>query len=142
MTFTWEKHLSIGNRIIDSAHKEVLHIINNIIGLIMAKNVAALPEALELLESCLYACFAVEENIAQAVNFDFDQHKLMHRYLLNKVHCMKDELADKNGLWSGTEEKNYIHSLRDYFIQHIKEDSKPLKIVLDSHFYDFKPRPT
>lgn len=139
MTYTWTKQLSIGNRIIDSTHKEALGIINNIVRSIAARDVAALLEAFELLENGLRAYFVVEKNIAQAVNFDFNQHELAHLHLLNKLHCVKDELTDKSGLWSDDEVENYSHSLWNCLIQHIKKDSQPLKIVLDTHFYDFNP---
>lgn len=126
---TWTKQLSIGNRILDSEHKKLHGIINQIVCSVDARNVAALSEAFELLESCLCDYFAVEENIAQAINFDFTQHKLAHQHLLDEFQRMKDKLTAKNGMWSDKEGKNYAHSLMNYLIQHIKEDGKPLKIL-------------
>lgn len=80
--------------------------------------------------------FAVEENIAQAVNFDFNEHKLAHQYLLNEFQQIKDKLISNNGTWP-----NYgnAHCLMDCLIRHINEDSRPLKIVLDTCSYDFNP---
>lgn len=139
MTFTWSKQLSVGNRIIDSKHKELHDIINGVVRSITARDVATLLEAFELLENCLRTYFVVEENIAQAVKFDFTQHGLAHRRLSNEFQLMKDELTTKDGMWSKHEEEGYIDSLRYCLIRHIKEDGKPMKAVLDTHFYDFKP---
>lgn len=135
----FSKDLSIGNRIIDSEHKRLHNIINRIVRSIVASDVAALLETFELLENCLCNYFVVEENIAQAVNFDFTQHRLAHQNLSDKFQRIKDELTAKDGMWSKDEGKGYADSLMDCLIQHIKVDGKPLKIVLDTHFYDFKP---
>ncbi len=137
MAFT--KELSVGNRILDSEHKKLYDMINGIVRPIAAKDVAALSEAFELLENCLCAYFSVEENIAQTVNFDFTQHRLAHQQLLSEFKRTKDELTDKNGVWSKFEKKDYINSLKGCLIRHIKEDGKLLKMVLETHFYDFKP---
>lgn len=138
MTFAWSKELSVGNRIIDSKHKKLHDIINGVIRSIVAKDAAALLETFELLENCLCAYFVVEENIAQALDFNFTQHKLAHQCLLNEFRRIQDELTTKNGVWSKYEEKVYIDSLRHCLIRHIKEDDKPFKAVLDTHLYDFK----
>lgn len=136
---TWTKQLSIGNRILDSEHKKLHGIINQIVCSVVARNVAALSEAFELLESCLYDYFAAEENIAQAIDFDFTQHKLAHQHLLNEFHRIKGKLMAKNGMWSDEEGRNYAHSLMNCLIQHITKDGKPLRIVLDTCLYDFNP---
>ncbi len=139
MTFTWSKQLSVGNRAIDSEHKNLHNIINGIVSSIVSRDIAALPEAFELLEKCLCAYFAVEENIAQAINFDFTQHRRAHQNLLNEFRLIKNGITTKGGIWSKHEEKDYIDSLSYCLIRHIRNDGRPFKAVLDTHFYDFKP---
>lgn len=134
----FSKELSVGNRILDSEHKKLHNVINGITHSITAKDIAAISEAFDLLENCLGACFAVEENIAQAVGFDFTEHSATHQDLSNEFQRIKNWLMEKNGLWSKFEEKGCIDSLKNCLIRHIKEDGKPLKIVLETHFYDFK----
>lgn len=134
----FSKKLSVGNRVLDSEHMKLHAIIDRIVRSIVAREVAALSDAFELLENCLHAYFVLETNIAQAVNFDFSQHRLAHQGLLSKCQQVKDELIAKNGAWLEWEVKDYIDSLRHNMIQHISEDSKPLSIVLNTHFYDFK----
>jgi len=113
--------------------------INEIARSIAAKDNTALLEAFELLENALRAYFVIEENIAQAVDFDFTQHRLAHQGLLNKFQRIRDELMARNGMQSEFDDECYIDSLRNCLIRHIKVDDKQLKIVLETHFYDFKP---
>lgn len=137
MEFSHE--LSIGNRTIDSEHKKLQDIVNEIVGIIKAGEVAALSNAFELLEKCLQAYFAIEEYIAEALNFDFAQHRLAHQRLLKEFQQIRDVLMTKVGVWSKSEEKGHIGSLRACLTRHIKEDGKPFKAVLNAQFYDFKP---
>lgn len=137
--FVWTKQLSVGNRILDSNHKNLLGIIQEISRSIAAGDVAASARGLEQLENCLYAYFAVEEYIAKAINFDFTQHKRAHQSLLNELRCIKGELTAEKGLRSDGDEANYARILMDYLMHHIKEESRPLKIVLDTHYYDLNP---
>ena len=139
MYTTCTKQLSVGNRMIDSAHKEVFDVIDRIARSMTGRNISALTEAFGLLENCLVAYFSVEENIAQAVGFDFTNHRRTHQDLSNEFQRIKNWLMEKNGMWSKFEEKGCIDSLKNCMVRHIKEDGKPLKIVLENHFYDFKP---
>lgn len=134
---TWTKQLSVGNRILDSEHKKLHGIINQIACTIAARNVAALPEEFNQLENCLCAYFPVEEYVAQTINFDFTQHKLAHQHLLNEVQRIRNELTASNCACPDNE--NYARCLMNCLIQHIDEDSKLLKIVLDTCLYDFNP---
>lgn len=137
--FVWTKQLSIGNRTLDSEHRNLHGITSKLARSIVARDVAVLSETFDLLENCLCAYFVVEENIAQAVNFDFAQHKLAHQHLLHEFQRIKNELMVKNGKWSDDEGKNYAHLLMYHLLQHIKKDGWPLKIVLDTCLYDFNP---
>ena len=130
----FSKELSVGNRIIDSEHKKLYDLIDGITPLIAARSIAALSEAFELLESCLRAYFAVEENIAQAVNFDFNQHRVAHQDLFIKFQRVKDELKSKNCVLSKSEKEFHIGTLKSYLVQHIKVHGKPFKIVLGTQF--------
>ena len=135
----FSKELSVGNRIIDSEHKKLHGIIDGIADLIMARDIATLHEAFELLENRLHAYFAVEENIAQAVNFDFAQHRLAHQHLLNEFRRIKHGLMAKNGIWTKFEKAGHINSMRKCLVRHITEDGKQFKIVLGNYLYDFQP---
>lgn len=133
------KDLMVGNRILDSAHLELFDIIDRMPHLIEVEDTDALLQAFELLEEKLCACFIVEKNTAQAVSFDFTQLQLSQRHLLEQFSRIRDKLMAKNGAWSKFEGKDCTESMRNYLVLHIKEDSKPLKIVLDTYLYDFNP---
>lgn len=132
--------LSVGNRIIDSEHKKLGGIITDIGQLILVNHVVAVEAAIRMLNDGLRYYFAVEEDIAQAVNFDFAQHRLAHITFLNKFQDITDKFMSLDGKWSKLERNDFIDSLNGLLIQHIQEDSKPLKIVLDTYLYDFKPK--
>jgi len=135
----FSKELSIGNRVLDSEHRKLNRIINDIIRLMAARDVAAVFAAFELLENSLYVYFTIEEEIALAINFDFAQHKLAHQKLLGEFKRIKDELRISNGMRHRFEENGYIDSLKTCLLKHIKEDARSLKILLETNFYDFKP---
>lgn len=135
----YSRELSVGNRTIDSEHKDLFIAINWLSGIIKAGEVNVLSPAFDLLDIQLRHYFEVEEHIARAASFDFTQHKQAHQRLLNKIHSIRDELTAKNGMLFKSEEKSRVDSLADCLARHIREDGKPLKIVLDTHFYDFKP---
>ena len=139
MSAIWSNNLSVGNRIIDSAHKDILNIIFKIAYLIGEKNVAALKEDFELLENSLCAYFETEEKFAQAINVDFTQHKLKHQLLLKDFQSIRSILEASNGVWLKGEEGVFTNSWAKGFVQHIKDDGKPMKIVLETHYYDFQP---
>ncbi len=137
MKWACTKQLSVGNRAIDSAHKELFGVIDRIARSITERNISALAEAFDLLENCLCAYSAVEENVAQAVGFDFTEHMLTHQNLSNEFQRIKNWLTAKNGAWSEFEGKGCVDSLQNCMIRHIEEEGKQLKIVLETHFYDF-----
>lgn len=139
MKFVWIEELSVGNRIIDSAHKDIFSILNRVDYLIGARDVATLAETFKLLENCLRAYFEIEEKIALAINFDFAEHKLMHHLLLKEFQRIRNILAEKNGMWSDREGEDFTISLAKCIVQHIKDEEKPMKIVLDTLYYDFQP---
>ncbi|HEU0188405.1 MAG TPA: hemerythrin domain-containing protein [Gallionella sp.] len=139
MIAIWTNHLSLGNRTIDSAHEHILSMINRVDYLIRVKDGAALTETLKLLEDSLREYSEAEEKIAQAIKVDFTQHNLAHQQLLNDLQCMRNMLAEKNGMWSDREVEFFIIPWSKRFIQHIKDEGETMKVVLGTHFYDFKP---
>lgn len=130
---------SVGNRSIDSQHQILDGLITDIGQLIMVNHVVALSVAVRMLHESLQHYFVVEENIAQAVGFDFTKHRLAHQRLANIFRAITDKFTSQIGKHSRIERRDFIDSLRDPLIQHIEVDSKPFKIVLDTHLYDLKP---
>lgn len=127
---------SVGNRMIDSEHKKIFDVIHRLQHSILVKDCAALAADFKLLEEFIAACFSVEEQIAQKIGFDFTQHDLAHRNLLKKYQQLGEELAARNGSWSGWEGETYKNSVNDWLLKHLEHESEPLRIVLNTYLYD------
>lgn len=137
--FAWTKQLSVGNAILDSEHRNLITKINNILHLIEAGDYAALPDAFELLETWLMTHFENERTFAQAINFDFGQHELAHRRLLDELRHLKDELASENWAASNSRTVPYYQLLRDWLIGHITDEDMRMKPALHGCQYDYIP---
>lgn len=132
-------NIRVGNRIIDYEHKKMFDIIHRIQRSIMTKDCAAIAVDFKLLEDIAYALFLVEEKVARSVDFDFTLHNLAHQNLLETYQQLGDELANRNGAWSDGEGEAYIYLISNCLMRHLEHESRPLRIVLDTYLYDFKP---
>ena len=139
MDNSWTKRMSVGNRVIDSAHKELLGMVNRISYMVRVKDCPAISEEFKLLEDRLCAYFTVEENIARMAEFSFARHKLAHQNMLDQFQRARDKLAAMKGVWPEDEGEKHIFVLRDRLVNHFTEESAQLKVVLDTHYYDLKP---
>lgn len=139
MELEWSERLSVGNAMIDSEHRDLLKIINDVERAIRAKDSVALLQAFNLLEDGVCTHFVNEEKIAQAVNFAFTQNKPEHQYVQKEFHHIRDELVDKNGVWSESAAAHYSYFLSEWMIEHILQEDMLMKPVLQTYPYDFKP---
>jgi hemerythrin len=137
MALAWSNELSVGNAIIDSEHKNLLVMVNNIEQLLKAKDTSNLSHELELLENWLCTHFENEEKIAQAVGFDFTKNKLEHQNLLKELHRIIDELKAMNGIWSEKTAKKHFQYLCDWLTGHVIEEDMLMKPVLQTREYHF-----
>lgn len=135
----WTNRFSVGNGIVDSAHKDIINIIFRIAYLIGERDEVALTENFKLLEMRLCTYFELEEKLAQTINHDFTQHKLAHQRLLNELQCLRKRLDEKNGMWSDGDGKDFSNSWAKGFVQHIKDNGKPMQTLPDTGFYDLYP---
>lgn len=140
MKLKWTKQLSVGNAVIDSEHRNLICIAKNVRRAIKTRDSSTLSQELEHLEDWLYVHFANEGKIAQAVNFDFSQHKLAQQYWLKELWFLRDELAGKNGSWSDDAIEHFSLFLSDWMIDgHIISMDMPMKPVLQNYDYNFLP---
>ena len=135
----WSTQFSVGNEMIDSEHRNLLKMINDVESAIRAGNSSTLPQSLKLLEDCVAAHFADEEKIAQAIGFDFTQNKLEHQYVQNELRHMVEDLLAKNGSWSESVAAHYSFFLSEWMVEHILQEDMLMKSVLQTYPYDFKP---
>lgn len=140
MGLAWTNQLSVGNAIIDSEHQVLLGMVNEVERAIRKSDSLALSQAFKLLENWLRIHFENEEKIAQAIDFPFDRHKLAQQFSLKELHCMRDELESKGGLWSERAIEHYSQFLESWIIdEHIIKFDLLMKSALQKHPYDFLP---
>ena len=140
MAIQWIKELSVGNEIIDSEHRDLIGLVNDVAHAIWKRDCATLAQTLEILENRLHAHFVNEEKIARAAGFDFSGHKSAQQYSLKELRHMRDELLAKNGTWSDGTVDHFTSSLEKWMIDgHIVKLDMQMKRALQSCSYDFRP---
>lgn len=139
MVLTWSKKMSVGNETIDSEHKKILDLVNEVDRVIRTKDSVLFSQALHLLEETTRSHFENEEKIAQAINFPFEDHNLEHQYILDEFQAIKALLAANQGRWSESIAEHYFMFLSTWAIDHIMEDDMKMKPSLETYPYDFKP---
>jgi len=141
MELAWAEELSVGNALIDSEHKNLIVMINNVERAIRARDRSALLQAFEQLKHCLCAHFANEEKIAQAIQFSFINNKLEHIYFLKTLHSIKHAVVSmpaKDGVLA-EDVADYYEDLSNWLTNHIIQEDMLMKPVLQTYPYDFKP---
>lgn len=139
MKLTWTRLMSVGNESIDSEHKNLLNMVNDIESAIRARDSNALVQAFKLFEDAVHVHFRNEARIAQAIDYPFEEHKLEHLYVLNELQTMRDELVSNEGRWSESAVEHYYGFLSEWTTAHIGEDDMRMKEILETYPYNFKP---
>jgi hemerythrin len=137
--FAWQEKLSIGNALLDAEHKMLIDMVNCAESAIRRKKAEALLQAVDILVDCVCVHFENEERIAQAINLSFFEHKMEHQYVINELRSMKDELANNNGKWSESAAEHYSYFLSAWLHEHLIEEPKIIKSVLQTFPYHFDP---
>lgn len=139
MELAWTERLSVGNAVIDSEHKILLDMINDVEQAIRRRDSVALPQVFKQLENCVRIHFANEETIARAIDFPFSHNKLEHQYVQKELQLMKEELMARNGMWSESAAEHYSYFLSEWMVEHILKEDMLMKPLLQTYPYDFKP---
>ena len=142
MALVWSEELSVGNAMIDSEHKNLIGMVNNLERVIRARDGFAMPQAFDQLEEYLCAHFANEEKMAQAINFPFTQNEREHKYVLKSLHLIRNAvtaMAAKNGIWAEDAADHYPEFLNDWLTNHVTKEDMLMKPMLQTYPYDFSP---
>ena len=139
MKLIWTKQLSVGNAVIDSDHKNLIAIINDIKRVIGTKDHSAISQAFEFLEGWLCVHFKNEEKIALAAYLDFSKYKQAQHYSLKELQHLRDELVAKQGIWSESATRHYSDFLMRWMNEHINKVDMPMKPRLQTLDYLFWP---
>ena len=135
----WTEYLSVGNAIIDSEHKKLIAMINDVEYMIKKRDSFALSEAFDRIARRLRIHFAHEKTIAQAIKFASTTDNLEHECMLKTIHFMRDVIAGKNGVWDEEAAEHYSEFLSDWFTDHIIKEDMLMKPALQHYPYNFKP---
>lgn len=139
MGLAWADHLSVGNAMIDSDHKNLIVAVNSVKHAVRTRDRIALSKAFKLFDTYMHIHFRNKEKIAEAVTFPFAQRKLEHLQLMNEMRYMIKKLEAKHSDWPDNLVKMYSRYLSGWIIDHIIEKDMQMKPVLQAYPYDFKP---
>ncbi|MFZ2301765.1 MAG: hemerythrin family protein [Gallionella sp.] len=140
MGLTWTEQLSVGNAVIDSDHKNLIAIVNDVMDAIRVRDCFVLSKAFVRFEDWLCVHFANEERIARAVNFDFFGHRQEQQYALRELQHLRDELVAKGGIWSDSAAEHFTGFLKNWLIDdHIVRLDMLMKPSLQTRDYTFWP---
>lgn len=140
MGITWAEYLSVGNAMIDSDHKNLIVMINNIEHAIRRRNPVELSKTIGSFATYMHIHLRNEEQIAEAVNFPLVQNKLEHQQLMYEIRCLMEDLnSEEGGAWPDNLVKKYSRFLNDWMLDHIIRKDMQMKPMLQSHPYNFKP---
>lgn len=143
MGLSWNKQLSIANTIVDSEHKHLISLTNQVERAMQAamerRDDTPLLQAFELLEEDLCRHFRNEEKIAQAVNFPFEQHQQAQHHMLRELRYLKSELLTKDCIWTKAALEHFSLFLDEWMLEHITHTDMPMKAILQDYDYNFWP---
>jgi hemerythrin len=139
MELRWSKRMSVGNETLDSEHRNIFNLVNDVDRAIRSKDIARFAENLSRLIDATRIHFGNEAKIAQAIDYRFDEHHLEHKYILKEMQVVEKELTAHQGGWSESIAEHYFQFLSTWAIDHIDEDDMKMKGLLETYPYDFKP---
>ena len=137
MSLEWREQLSVGNDVIDSDHKHLIEIINQVERSFGAKNRSELMLALDSLSHYSEVHFDREEKIASAVGYiPVPQLHKSHGALLIKLDKIKQGIGEE---WTESSAEQLIVFLRSWLVDHLLKEDMLLKPALKKHPPDFNP---
>ena len=139
MELAWTKQMSVGNKILDSEHRNILDLVIQIERAIRARDNESLLLVFRQFKDVIRIHFRNEAVIANAINYYFEPHNLEHQYILKEIRLIEQELMDTQGKLSESAAEHYFQFLSKWATDHINEDDMKMKAILETHPYDFKP---
>lgn len=130
MPILWVDKLSVSNDQVDSDHKTLISIINQIEKAIENKtDIPLLKKSLNELEDYTHEHFRREESLMKSISYPhFYRHFKEHRKLVNKLEKIKRNLFDKidNNLEIDNPD-SLIDLLRNWLLDHVMKEDLLLK---------------
>lgn len=129
MNAKWAEQFGAGKDAVDSGHKVLVGLVNDVKRMIETKDIPALTDAFDKIEIWLNAHFENEKKKLQAANIDCFNRKLEQQFELNSLFFLKGQLVAKNGAWSDGETNLYIQFLSDWLIERITNEDMLLQEI-------------
>ena len=141
MSLVWREQLSVGNDAIDSDHRYLIEVINQVERNLEAKNQDELSASLDSLSKYSQEHFAREEKIAHAVGYGkAHQLSLSHEILFKQLDQAKREIRAMGKSWSSEVVENFVDFLRNWLINHVIKEDLLMKPSLQKHSPEFFPK--
>ncbi len=141
MGFAWREQLSVGNDVIDTDHKYLVDLINQVEEVLKTKNRKALSDVLDSLSRYAQVHFAREEKIAQAAGFaGSSQLGHSHQQLTQQLEEIKGEMLQAQADWSSSAVEHFVSFLRRWLIEHVIKEDLLMKDTLKRFSPRFDPR--
>jgi hemerythrin len=122
----WQNSFSVGLRLIDEQHRELIRLANKLFSSCMAGKTKDRDAFLEIIHEAVEYIgyhFRIEEKIMIKTNYpDFAKHKLEHNDFLRKVYSNVDEF--KSGKIFVP--LQFVYFLRNWVLHHIAINDKQL----------------
>jgi hemerythrin len=123
---TWYKKYSVNNAELDNHHKKLFDIINNMYDTCLkAENVNCAEHIIEELIEYTNYHFSAEENYMVEKGYnDIDEHKKLHKYILDKLNEMQ-QVENKNDY---DYKKELLVILGNWILQHVTVEDKKYSV--------------
>jgi hemerythrin len=134
MSLVWRDQLSVGNNVIDSDHKQLIAVVNEVEKSLSTKNLEGLSASLDCLLDYSQQHFAREEKIAQAAGYaEVPYLHQSHAVLATQLDQVKSEIAAMGQDWSSTTVEHFTNLLRNWLIDHVIKEDLLMKPALQKH---------
>lgn len=138
MSLVWREQLSVGNDLIDSDHKHLIEIINQVENCMRTKSREGLGSAFDRLTRYSKTHFAAEEKIAESIGYkDAPRLHDSHEALLTRLDQLRQEIEDD---WSEESMGHFSELLRSWLVDHVIKEDLRMKPVLTKRSPLFDPR--
>ncbi len=139
MTIRWTEDLSVGNGVIDTDHRLLMELINDVASAAGTGDRFVLSGAIRRFRSCINRHFVTEEVFAHMLNHPFALHKMAHQNMRMELELTELELLE-DGLEAAHASvmQHYAGFLRNWLVRHITEEDIQMRSALQSHPYGLK----
>ena len=129
----WSEQLRVGNNAIDSDHKYLINIINDIKRSLESKDRAQLQDLLDALSDYSLVHFEREERIAEAAGYLQTPHlSASHQQLFKQLDNVKAEFNKMGEEWSSEANVYLAKFLSDWLINHVINEDLLMKPLLET----------